>query len=150
MLALLWHLSFPFDVGWPEAHQFCTGLNWLHSGGAWSAQPACLPRTSQQSASKGSGFAGKRMWQKNGGCGRRAKAARTIGYDVAEVSTAERLDLERICAALPSEGWVVWSLQRMTARACLVLKTNAQEDERPRDPMVWVQMRTGRSLQWYS
>ena len=30
--------------------------------------------------------------------------ARTVGYDGAEVYTAERLDLERICAALPPAG----------------------------------------------
>ena len=66
---------------------------------------------------------------------------RTVGYDGAEVYTAERLDLEGICAELPPAGVggfvsTVLGEKLFWIRTC-VLKINAQEDERPRDPMVW-------------
>ena len=68
------------------------------------------------------------------------------GCDETEVYTAESLDLERICAALPpaglgglvnaadvSTGFVRDALLDLS----LVLKPNAQEDERSRDPTIW-------------
>ena len=73
--------------------------------------------------------------------------ARTVGYDGAEVYTAECLDLERICVALPpvglggllnaadiSTGFVRDALLDPS----LVLKENSPEIVRPKDPMLWV------------
>ena len=54
--------------------------------------------------------------------------ARTVGYDEAKAYSAKRLDLERTCAAHPREALLDPSL---------VLKTNAQENERSQDPMFW-------------
>ena len=72
--------------------------------------------------------------------------ARTVGYDGAEVYSAERLDLERISVALPPAGVgglvnaadvsTVFEREALLDPS-LVLKTDAQEDERPPDPMLW-------------
>ena len=70
----------------------------------------------------------------------------TLSYNRAKVYTTERLDLERICAALPlaGVGGLVEALDVSTGFVrdalldpSLVLKPNVQEDERPRDPTIW-------------
>ena len=70
----------------------------------------------------------------------------TVGYDGAEVYTAERLDLERICAALPPArvGGLVNAADVSTGFVrdafldpSLVLRSDALEDDRPRDPVMW-------------
>ena len=67
-------------------------------------------------------------------------------YDGAEVYTAERFDLERICPAVPPAGvgGLVNAADVSTGfvRDALldpsfVLKPNAEEDECPRDPTIW-------------
>ena len=72
--------------------------------------------------------------------------ARIVGYDGAEVCTAECLDLKRICDALPpaglgglvnaadvSTGFVREALMDPS----LALKSNLLELDRPKDPMIW-------------
>ena len=71
--------------------------------------------------------------------------ARTVGYDGAQVYTAECLDLERICAALPPAGWrgLVNAADVSTGfigdallSPSLVMKENPQEIDRSKDPMI--------------
>ena len=72
--------------------------------------------------------------------------ARTVGYDGAEVYTAERLDLEGLCAAVPPPGLggLVNAADVSTGfvrdallNPGLVLKENPQESVRPKDPKIW-------------
>ena len=77
--------------------------------------------------------------------------ARTVGYDGAEVYTAECLDLDRICATLPPVGLggLVNAADNSTGfvREAL-LDPSLVLKEKPEDPMIWPRMQVGKSLQW--
>ena len=132
---------------------------WCRAG---CTRPACLLCTTQQSTRKSFGFAGRRtqsilssVWEKYEGDWEQKLHAHTLSYNRAKVYTTERLDLERICAALPPAGvgGLVEALDVSTGFVrdalldpSLVLKPNVQEDERPRDPTIWASDADGQEL----
>ena len=87
------------------------GLNWLHGVGLGARDPPVCYGPLSKVQGEASGLLAGEVSQLSHQCGRKFEVdweqkqrARTLGYDGAEVYTAERLDLERICAAVPPAG----------------------------------------------